>query len=138
MWWFLLLWQVGFGIAGVLLLGVAVRNVLRGIASRRWPQVPGRILRSFVLIHTDSDGIGGLMPQVEYEYVVEGKTHQGKRLRYGQIGAATRRRADQAIAPYPVGLKYIDLKRSPATSVPATSRDSSWPSGRCPQPKFPG
>jgi len=88
---------------GAFLIGLALRNVVRGAASRRWPRVQGRVLRSFVLVDRNDEGGEGFTPQVEFEYVVEGKTLRGRRLQYGRIGSWNRRRAEQALAPYQAG-----------------------------------
>ena len=92
-----------YGAAGSLLAGLAVRNLVRGSASKYWPQTEGCILRSFVLVQKDSDHGESYMPQVEYEYVVEGKKYHGTRLRYGQIGTWTRKQAERVLAPFPEG-----------------------------------
>jgi uncharacterized protein DUF3592 len=91
--------------AGAFLIGLAIRNARTGSASRRWPQVEGRVLRSFVLVQEDADGVRGSTPQVEYEYVVEGTTFRGMRLRYGQTGSWSRGQAERVIAPYPAGAR---------------------------------
>ena len=101
--WLLRSFQVLASVIGAFLIGVAVRNILGGAATRRWPQVPGRILRSFVLVHKDDDGGESFVPQVEFEYLVEGMTHRGMRLQYGRIGSGSRRRAERVLAPYPAG-----------------------------------
>ena len=121
--WFIRCMQVLFSAIGLFFIGVAIRNLLRGTASRRWPQVQGRILRSFVLVQTDEGE--SFTAQVEFEYVVEGSTHRGTRLRYGRIGRASRRRAEQVLAPYPVGaytpVFYDPRKPSDAVLIQGTS-----------------
>jgi hypothetical protein len=57
--------------AGAFFAGVAIRNVVKGSASRRWPRVEGRVLRSFVRVDRFDEG-EAFSPQVEYEYVVGG------------------------------------------------------------------
>jgi hypothetical protein len=89
-------------IPGVFLLGLAIRNFAKGLASRNWPQTRGCILRSLVLVGTSDDG-ETLTPQVEYEYVVAGVKYHGTRLRYGQIGSWSRKHAEGTIAPYVAG-----------------------------------
>jgi hypothetical protein len=123
--WLLRFWQVLFTVGGLFLVGLAVRNMFRGSASRRWPQAPGRILRSVVLVEKDPDGSEGFMPQVEYEYVVGRTTYRGMRLRYGQIGSASRRRAKRVIARYQAGASvsvFVD-PRNPGNAVLIPGRD---------------
>ena len=124
MWILQLVELLMFG-AGAFLVGLAIRNFRRGSVSRRWPQVEGRVLRSFVLVETDADGGRGFTPQVEYEYVVEGATCRGMRLRYGRIGSWSRKQAERIIAPYPAGASvrvFIDpVKPADAVLIPGTS-----------------
>lgn len=95
--------QVLFSPVGAFLVGLAARNVLKGVASKHWPQVQGRIVRSFVLVHQGDEGGEGFTAQVEFEYVVEGKTLRGRRLQYGRTGSWNRRRAERVLAPYQTG-----------------------------------
>jgi hypothetical protein len=84
--------------------GLAVRNAVRGFASRGWPQVQGRVLRSFVLVdrHFENEFF---TPQVEYEYQVDGTTYRRMVLCYGRGGSGNRRQAERVIAPYPPGAR---------------------------------
>lgn len=124
--WFLRFWEALFLAAGALLLGLAVRNLARGSASRHWPRADGRILRSFVLVDTGSGEGEGFTPQVQYEYVVEGNTYQGKRLRYGQTGSWNRKQAERTIAGYVAGApaKVCFNPRNPKDAVLVSG--TSW------------
>jgi hypothetical protein len=128
MWWIRSL-QILTSVVGAFLIGVAFRNILRGAASRRWPQAQGRILRSFVLVHKDDDGGEGFVPQVEFEYQVEGMTHRGMRLQYGRIGSGSRRRAERVLAPYPAGVSvrvfFDPRKPADAVLVPGAARGNA-------------
>lgn len=124
--WFLRIAALVCSAIGAFLAGLAVRNVARGRASKRWPQARGRILRSFVLVDHDRDGGEAFTPKVEYEYVVEGTTYRGGRLRYGQTGSWNRRQAERVIGPYAAGTPvnvFFDALH-PADAV--LLRGTSW------------
>jgi hypothetical protein len=90
-------------LGGALLLGMALRNIARGTASRNWPETSGTILRTFVSVQTDSEGAKGYTPSIEYEYIVEGSRQKGTRLQYGQVGSWSREHAERTIAAYAAG-----------------------------------
>src|SRR5262245_57887628 len=103
-----MVWVLGYAatasfLVGAFLIALALRNARKGQLSRQWPQFPGRIIRSFVFVDTDSEGGEGYTPRVEYEYAVAGAKYQGARLRYGQTGSSTRERAERIVAGYPSG-----------------------------------
>ncbi len=105
-------------IPGVFLLGLGVRNFVKGSASRNWSPAQGCILRSVVLVGTSDDG-ENFTPRVEYEYVVAGVKYRGTRLRYGQIGSWNRKQAERTIARYIAGAQQTVLYNpsNPAESV---------------------
>jgi hypothetical protein len=114
-----------FCTGGVLIIA-AVRNLQRGFARRRWPQTQGRIVRAFVLVHTDSGEGDSYTPQVEYEYAIDAKTYRSSRRRFGQIGSWGRAQAERTIAPYQPGSSvpvYFNPSK-PAEAVLATG--TSW------------
>jgi hypothetical protein len=92
----------GMAAIGAFLIGLSIRNWMRGAASGSWPTAQGRILRSFVLVQKDRSR-QSFTPQVEYEYFVEGVVYRATRLRYGQSGTWTRAQSERSIAPYPAG-----------------------------------
>jgi Protein of unknown function (DUF3592) len=101
--WFFRLWSLLCLSVGVLLVGVAIRNQWKGLASRRWRQAEGRILRAMVLVQTESDRGKSYTPQVEYEYTVDGVEHRGNRLRYGQTGSWGVKQAKRTVGRFIVG-----------------------------------
>ena len=111
-------------VIGAFLTGLAVRNALRGYASRGWPHVPGWIIRSFVRVDTDSEGGVSYTPQVEYEYNVAGTPYRGTELRYGQTGYSTREGAERAIGACTPGasVPVFFNPRRPATAVLVPTR----------------
>lgn len=106
-------------LGGALLLGMALRNIARGTASRNWPETSGTILRTFVSVQTDSEGAKGYTPSIEYEYIVEGSRHKGTRLQYGQVGSWSREHAERTIAAYAAGtsVRVFVNPRNPKDSV---------------------
>jgi hypothetical protein len=119
-----MLWLINYAevisvVAGAFLMGLALRNAAKGIASRGWTQTSGTILRTFVLVETDPEGSKGFTPSIEFEYVVEGNRYKGSRLRYGQVGSSKRELAERTIAAYPLGTSvpvFFD-PRNPKDSV---------------------
>ena len=93
--------------AGTFCVLFAVRNFIKGSASKSWPQTPGTIQRSFVLVEKDSDGGNSYTPKVEYDYTVEGTVYQGSRLRHGPTGSSSRAYADRAVALFAPGTKVL-------------------------------
>ena len=117
---------LAFTALGALLIGLSLRNVRRGSASRRWPRTTGCVTRSFVLVGKP-DGEGQTYtPNVEYEYRVEGVKYLGATMQYGQMGFSYRGWAERAIAGYPPGASvavFYDPRRpAVAVLVPGTSR----------------
>ncbi len=100
--WFLRFWELFCGSAGAGLIALALRNLFKGWSSRGWSRTQGIVVRSFVLVD-ETDGRESYTPQVEYEYSVGGKKYLGRRLRYGQIGSSSRKRAERVIVPYTSG-----------------------------------
>jgi hypothetical protein len=122
--WFVRCAEVASFTAGTFLVLLALRNARKGLAARSWLRVPGSIVRSFVLVHTDNEGTG-YVPTVEYEYNVEGNKYSGTRLRYGQTGSSNRAQAERLIRPYQEGASvevFANADRpSEAVLVPGTS-----------------
>ncbi|HYP09457.1 MAG TPA: DUF3592 domain-containing protein [Bryobacteraceae bacterium] len=115
--------------AGVLLCGLAVRNAVLGSASQRWPEVRGRVLRSFVLVG-EFEGSETYTPQVEYAYTVQGVTYRSSVLQHGRTGSPNRASAERVIAPYPLGVEvrvYVDPRRpSNAVLIRGTASTNIW------------
>lgn len=92
----------GLGIAFGLLVGNvawigAVRDLVRGRASRGWPKVAGEIVSSER--DTDAEGYG---VRIAYRYEVDGRSFQGDRLRFGFVDfdrSSSQRAAVERYAP---------------------------------------
>jgi len=92
-------------LVGLALIALAVRNWVRGAATREWRQAEAEIVRSFVLVDkgTESDTF---TPTVEYAYQVAGVSYRGMRLRFGACGSSNRAHAERAAAAYPAGSRH--------------------------------
>jgi hypothetical protein len=88
-------------IAGILLLIAAVvvgyaalAIVSAARASRRWPTVPGRVVRSEVRENR---------PFIRYQYAMEGEEHEGRDVTWGGWPYPTARTAASRVRRYPAG-----------------------------------
>jgi hypothetical protein len=95
-----ILWVAGFGYAHFRAAGKAK-------AAETWPTAVGRVTSSEVLEEESTDREGGTStwynPVVVYTYSAGGREMTGRRLRFGNYRSATRKKAEAALAPYPVG-----------------------------------
>ena len=95
-----LVWTAGFAWAHV-------RAVARAKAAETWPAAPGRVVASEVVEEESSDRDGGTTtwynPVVTYTYSACGRELTGRRLRFGNYRSGSRKKAEAALAPYPVG-----------------------------------
>jgi hypothetical protein len=125
----LLLW----GLAGM--LGLNILKVRRIAAEgAAWPQTEGVVLLSQVLQHRSSDGSGGsstsYSAQVNYQYTVAGKIHQGDKLDFSQLGMSGRRVAGghkaalAAAARFPTG-GAVSVYYNPANPAEAVLEKKS-------------
>lgn len=81
-------------IAGAVIGRAAVANVALARRSRRWPTVPGRVLRSEI-----ADG----RASIRYEYVVQDQRHEASEIAAGEWPHQTRRTASRRVERYPPG-----------------------------------
>ena len=95
-----ILWVAGFGYAHF-------RAVGKAKAAEAWPTAAGRVVSSEVVEEESTDREGGTStwynPVVTYAYSVGGRELTSRRLRFGNYRSASRRKAEAALAPYPVG-----------------------------------
>ncbi len=95
-----------FLVVGVVM---AIRATRLAVASRNWPSVPGRILKSLVSAEQPTTEVGDFRPDVhiariEYEYVVAGERFTGTNVNVGgDLHTSNRQRAEDAVAMYGVG-----------------------------------
>jgi uncharacterized protein DUF3592 len=95
-----ILWVAGFGYAHF-------RAVGKAKAAEIWPTATGRVLSCQVVEEESTDREGGTTtwynPLVTYAYTAGGAELTGQRLRFGNYRSGSRRKAEAALAPYPVG-----------------------------------
>ena len=95
-----LLWTAAFGYAHL-------RAVGKAKAAESWPSAAGRVVSCEVVEEESSDRDGGSTtwynPVVTYAYKAGGRELTGRRLRFGNYRSGSRRKAEAALGPYPVG-----------------------------------
>jgi Protein of unknown function (DUF3592) len=91
-----------FMLVGTLALFFGIRGVLRGHASTAWPAIPGVVQQSSVEYQSSSKG-GTYHARVLYTYVLEGATHSGSRVTYGDYGSSDPSHAQGIVNRYPAG-----------------------------------
>jgi hypothetical protein len=93
-------WVAGFGYAHF-------RAVGKAKAAETWPTATGRVVACEVVEEESSDRDGATTtwynPIVTYAYTAGGRELTGRRLRFGNYRFGTRRKAEAALAAYPVG-----------------------------------
>jgi hypothetical protein len=98
------LWVAGFGYAHF-------RAVGKAKAAETWPTATGRVLSSEVVEEesTDREGTASTWynPVVTYAFTAGGRELTGRRLRFGNYRSASRKKAEAALALYPVGASPI-------------------------------
>lgn len=95
-----ILWVAGFGYAHF-------RAVAKAKAAESWPTAMGRVVSCEVIEEESRDREGNTTtwynPVVIYSYSVGGSPLTGRRLRFGNYRATTRKKAEAMLAPYAVG-----------------------------------
>jgi hypothetical protein len=81
-------------IAGAVVGRAAVAMMTLARRNRRWPTVPGRVLRSEI-----RDG----RASIRYEYVVQDQRHEASEIAAGEWPYQTRRTASRRVGRYPPG-----------------------------------
>jgi Protein of unknown function (DUF3592) len=97
-----MIWVAGFGYAHF-------RAVGKAKAAETWPAAPGRVLSCEVVEEESTDREGGTTtwydPVISYAYSAGGRELTGRRLRFGNYRSSSRKKAEAAMAPYPVGAR---------------------------------
>ena len=90
-------------LVGVVFGGAAAGAIGIARASRSWPTVPGRVVRSEIRTNRKANGLPGFRTLVRYEYVVDGEEYEGRELAGGDFPYRSAHRATRRLAAYPVG-----------------------------------
>ena len=106
-------------LAGVGMLEAARRVRRRGRRSLAWPAAPGTVTASGVAESTSQNSDGSFdtsyVPEVRYEYRVDGRVLVGNRIRVGGTMSESKSRAAEEIAAqYAVGSK-VEVFYDPAS-----------------------
>lgn len=101
------LFALGLGAIGVALIVLYLRNKQKAQASTTWPSTEGRITGHKIRVDEvgdDDSSRVSYVPEVHYEYPVEGSLHQGKRISFGsEPSFPSRKKAEDFLESYPVG-----------------------------------
>ena len=90
-------------IVSVVFLGASVGAIGIARASRSWPTVPGRVVRSEIRTNRRANGLPGFRTLVRYEYVVDGEEYEGRAIAGGEFPYRRAGGAIRRLAAYPVG-----------------------------------
>jgi hypothetical protein len=96
----------------VIFLAAAAGGVGIARASRDWPTVPGRVVRSEIRTNRLANGLPGFRPLVRYAYVVDDEEYEGREVAGGDFPYRSNRSATRRIASYPVG-ELVTVRYSP-------------------------
>lgn len=100
-------------------VAVAIRHLILGRTSERWPVANGRITESRMKGSKTAEGEMEWQPVVRYEYAVSGRTYTGNRIGYHLQGGTRASSTAITVSQYPVGSSVVVHYNpaSPAKSV---------------------
>ena len=92
----------------------------RGIRSRRWPRVTGRITsaRAVIVAVPAYRGLSALTPDIRYVYGVNGRTYEGNTVTYGSF---SRPLTEDMLSDFPTGAT-VNVSYDPSTPSHAVLR----------------
>jgi hypothetical protein len=96
----------------VVFLGAAAGAAGIARASRDWPTVPGRIVRSEIRGNRAANGLPGFRALIRYAYVVDDEEYEGREVSGGEFPYRSARNANRRVAAYPVG-ELVTVRYSP-------------------------
>jgi hypothetical protein len=97
------LFPLPFILAGAFTLYFGVRGLHRANESTTWPVADGTIQKSTVEYHSSSEGGGTYHAEVLYQFTVDGVTHSGNKVAFGDYGSSNPSHAQNIINRYPKG-----------------------------------
>jgi hypothetical protein len=99
-----------FIVVGASLVIFGIRDIFRAKASDSWPATTGTVIKSSVESYQSSSGSkrnagGSTMyhADISYEFTVEGRTFNGKRVSYGDYNSSNQSHAQGIVDHYPKG-----------------------------------
>jgi hypothetical protein len=101
------LFALALGAIGVVLIVQYMRNKQKAQASQTWPSTPGKIIGHRIRVDETEDADGDsrvrYVPEVHFEYQVDGIVYQGKRISFGsEPDFGLRPKAQAFLESYPV------------------------------------
>src|SRR5687768_18563157 len=81
---FALIFPIAIGMLGFYFAGSALRDIIAGLASRRWPTTQARILSSGFSAGTRYSGETGV--DIKYEYMVANRRYESRRYAFSGRG----------------------------------------------------
>lgn len=103
-----------FILAGGIVAGFGVRNIIQAHESRNWLPADGKITASEVERRRSSKGRGSYSPSVKYEYTVDGQKYDGETIAIGMKNvSAGQGFARRFVSKYPAG-KSVQVFYNPA------------------------
>jgi hypothetical protein len=96
-------------------------------ASRTWPTVAGRVVRSEIRSNRRANGLPGYRTLVRYAYTVDGEEYEGRDVASGDFPYRSARRATRRLRPYALGstvvVRYFPAEPELAVLEPGISAD---------------
>jgi hypothetical protein len=101
-----------FIIVGALVACFGARSVYRAKESMTWPSAEGNIRSSSVAYHSGDDGGGTYHAEILYTFTVDGQTHSGNKVAFGDYGSSNPSHAQTIVNRYPKGT-IVQVRYSP-------------------------
>ena len=99
------LFALAFGVIGIVLIVLYFRNKNKAKASETWPQAEGRVVSTNIRVDEMDDEESSrirYVPEVHFEYEIEGMTFEGKRIAFGSDPSfGMRKKAVEYLEQYP-------------------------------------
>ncbi len=100
------LFALAFGVVGGVLIALYIRNKKKAKASESWPSIEGKIVSQNIRVDYSQDDESNridYVPEVHYEYQLEGKSYAGKRISFGSEQSFNKRqKAEMFLEQYPM------------------------------------
>jgi hypothetical protein len=128
--WYVLVIGIALFAAGASLGAWAARNLMQAVASRGWPQTPGRIIESNVKSWEDSEGDQHYSASIRYQYEAD-RMHVGDRISFGDFAGGASR-ASSLVHRYPQGKEVqVYIRPESAGAIGAGARTAAGPLPGC-------
>jgi Protein of unknown function (DUF3592) len=96
-----------FLILGVIIAGVMLWQLIKGMKSKNWPTAPGQVVASQVTVNVSYDDDGDRSTtygaDIMYRYAVDGYEYSGNRRTFTDYKSSNRNRAEKIVAQYAPG-----------------------------------